>query len=274
MKSTKSFLSLFASATLLAGFSIGCGQKASDQQSSVKVTNGASITESEYPSVVLLVSLTPQGESICTGTFVNDSQVVTAAHCVEGLDAARPTIAYAKEDKATGEIGLAAVALNFVRQPAYDFAEGVNPKDIAVVNFPENTAPATSPLATTTPLVGDEMTIVGFGNNENFYDTTGSQSGSGAGNKRVGKNQVGKITDDGMIAFVGVPGAVPDLEAGELVGSGSGDSGGPLFVNGALAGVTSGGGLQESEIGLLSISFYVDVNNQVVKPFLDSVLKK
>ena len=73
---------------LLASTLIGCGSAA--QNSETKVTNGREITESTYPSVVLLVMELAEGQAICTGTFVNDSQVISAGHCVEGLDPADP----------------------------------------------------------------------------------------------------------------------------------------------------------------------------------------
>lgn len=269
MTKSKKLLSLFASATFLAGFGVGCGQKSEDQ-STLKVTNGRDIVETDFPSVVLLVAFSPEGESICTGTFVNDSQVVTAAHCVEGLDKTSPKLAYAKD--VGGELALGAAALSFERHPEYNFAEGVNPKDVAVVNFPANSAPAVSKIAAASPAAGETLTIVGYGNNENFIDEAGKQDGSGAGYKRVGTNKVGNV-EDGMIGFVGVGGKTEGLDQGELVSSGSGDSGGPLFVKDELAGVTSGGGFSPTEFGLVSVSLYVDLNSDSVKSFLSSVLK-
>lgn len=269
MRKFSPVLSLCVSATLLASLSVGCGQKG-EEQSSLKVTNGRSILETEYPSVVLLVSFSNEGESICTGTFVNDSQLITAAHCVEGLDSQQPKLAYVKE--VNGELSLAAVAQNFVRHPEYNFADGVNPKDVAVVNFPANSAPAVSKIAAATPALDETLTIVGFGNNENFIDDAGRQTGSGAGYKRVGTNTVLNVTD-GMIGFVGVGGKTEGVVEGELVSSGSGDSGGPLFVKDELAGVTSGGGFRPTEFGLVSVSLYVDLNSESVKSFLNANLK-
>jgi secreted trypsin-like serine protease len=255
---------------LLASTLIGCGTAA--QNSETKVTNGREIAESTFPSVVLLVMELPEGQGICTGTFVNDSQVVTAGHCVEGLNPANPTLYYARQT-ATGELE-GVQALNFVRNPRYNINLGVSPYDVSVVNFKPGTAPATSPRATRAPFAGETLTIVGYGNNVNSFDSWGQLTGSGAGTKRAGTNKVGSVSG-GFINFNGLPESDGLNAQGTLVSSGSGDSGGPLFVNGALAGVTSGGGLSpDGRGGYIAVSKYVDLNNTNVKPFLDSQLKK
>jgi secreted trypsin-like serine protease len=256
---------------LLASTLIGCGSPA--QNSETKVTNGREITESTYPSVVLLVMELAEGQAICTGTFVNDSQVISAGHCVEGLDPADPSM-YVVTKNAAGEYVATAKAVSFKRNPNYDISLGVSPYDVSVINFKAGSAPATSPLATRAPSAGDTLTIVGYGNNVNEFDRYGQLTGSGAGTKRVGTNKVGSVSG-GFINFNGLPEADGYTTSGTLVSSGSGDSGGPLFVNGALAGVTSGGGLRsDGRGGYLATSKYVDVNSVYVKSFLASQIKK
>ncbi len=99
-------------------------------------------------------------------------------------------------------------------------------------------------------------------------------TGSGAGVKRAGTNSVGSVSG-GFINFDGLPEADGETTPGTLVASGSGDSGGPLFVSGQLAGVTSGGGLpRDGRGGYYATSKYVDVNSVYVKSFLNSQLKK
>lgn len=254
---------------------VGCGSP-KEASSESKVTNGIQVKNTDFPSVVLLVKLDAAGESICTGTFVNDSQVVTAGHCVEGLNAARPFLFFVKsEDESSGR---PIQALSFVRHQNYDITAGVGPLDLSVINFPANSAPAVTPIISASPTAGEEFTIVGYGNNENFFDETGFPTGSGAGIKRSGTNKIADVAD-GMIAFVGVPGSIEGLEEGQIVSSGSGDSGGPLFVNGQLAGITSGGGFApiddgQGNSGLAAVSFYVDLNSQDSLNLLASVLKK
>ncbi len=257
---------------LLASTLIGCGTSA--QNSETKVTNGHEISESTFPSVVLLTILDANDKvaGICTGTFVNDSQVVSAGHCVEGLNPADPAMAFLTKDKDGNPALLKAES--FARHPNYSIRLGVSAYDVSVINFPAGSAPAISPRATRSPSAGQSFTIVGYGNNVNEFDSWGRMTGSGAGKKRAGTNSVGSVSG-GFINFNGLPEADGVTTQGTLVASGSGDSGGPLFVNGQLAGVTSGGGLpSDGRGGYYATSKYVDVNSAYVKSFLSSQLKK
>ncbi len=247
------------------------GQSPSTSES--KVTNGITVSGSTFPSAVLLISQSAQGESICTGTFVNDSQVVSAGHCVEGLSKSRPNLIVATEKN--GKIVPLARALSYARNPSYSIEDGVSPNDLSVINFPANTSPAITPIAAESPAVGEVFTIVGYGNNQNFRDSKGVLNGSGAGTKRAGSNRISQV-QDGMISFAGLTGtaAIEGIKPGQYVASGSGDSGGPMFVNDTLVGVTSGGGLARTQDGLeIAISFYVDLNSDISKAFLVKHLK-
>ncbi len=260
-------------AAALVALVSACGQ-ATQEDSSTKVTNGREIRESDFPSVVLLVANSAQGQSICTGTFVNSSQVVTAGHCLEGLNPVRPEMYYATED-ASGQVRAVARAISFKRNPAYSISLGVSKSDLGVLTFPEGTAPATSSLATVTPKAGDQLTIVGYGNNENYPSATEGVGGTGAGVKRAGVNEIADV-NEGLITFIGIPEKTSsEAPLGEYVLSGSGDSGGPLFVGGKLAGVTSGGGFASLEDGsAVAVSRYVDLTSTESRSFLASVLKR
>ncbi len=269
------WLNFAAIATLgLSAFACGTAyQTATD--SAVKVTNGREIAETDYPSVVYIASQVQDGVASCTATFVNDSQVVSAAHCVEGTSASNPSLYLVKVTYVDGEAQLSAVAKaqRWVRPANYNFDDGVNKLDVSVISFPANSAPAVSALAAVPTKAGDSLTIVGYGNNRNFIDDSGQFTGSGAGKKRVGTNQVGAVVD-GMIQFIGTPSAGSDFEPGSLVLSGSGDSGGPLFVNGRLAGVTSGGGVGKTSDGEeVYISQYVDLKSADSQALLKKALK-
>jgi hypothetical protein len=265
----------FAAAAGMALSLIGCGS-ADKEASAVKVTNGIEIAESEFPSVVFIVAQTREGLANCTATFVNDAQAVSAAHCVEGTSERNPAVYLIEQKMVAGRLQMRAVAKaqRWFRDANYDINDGVGPLDVAVINFPADTAPGTSELAVEDPQVGDELTIVGYGNNRNYVDTYGELSGSGAGKKRKGNNKVGNVTDDGMIQFLGLPEAVSEVEAGIYSLSGSGDSGGPLFINGRLAGVTSGGGFGETRDGdQVFISQYVSLRSKTSQALLKKALK-
>jgi len=271
----KNWLKFAAVAGLVLNtFACGTADRAATD-SAVKVTNGREIAETDYPSVVYIASQVQGGIASCTATFVNDSQVVSAAHCVEGTSASSPSLYLVKLTYVDGEAQLSAVAKaqRWVRPANYNFDDGVNKLDASVITFPENSAPAVSALAAVPTKAGDSLTIVGYGNNRNFIDASGQFTGSGAGKKRVGTNQVGAVID-GMIQFIGTPSAGSDFEPGSLVLSGSGDSGGPLFVNGRLAGVTSGGGVGSTGDGQeVYISQYVDLKSADSQALLRKALK-
>ena len=143
------------SAPVLAG-TIGflgsaCGTSP-EKRSQVKVTNGKKISESNFPSVVLLVMQTAKGQSICTGTFVNDRQLLTAGHCVASLDLENPSLYYVTMDyDENGEMYYQAIAQaeSIAINPRYSLTRdnGVNGSDVSVVNFPSNTAPAVSKIS-------------------------------------------------------------------------------------------------------------------------------
>ncbi|MDQ3232603.1 MAG: trypsin-like serine protease, partial [Pseudobdellovibrionaceae bacterium] len=200
-------------------------------------------------------------------------QIVSAAHCVEGLSDTNPQL-YVVTTNEDGELEATAKAVSIQRHPNYDIRLGVSAYDVSVIDFPEGSAPAVSAVATRTPSSGQPLTIVGYGNNVNEFDRYGELTGSGAGVKRSGTNTVGSVSG-GFINFDGLPEADGVTKAGTLVSSGSGDSGGPLFVKGQLAGITSGGGLRsDGRGGYEATSKYVDINSAYVKSFVISALKE
>ena len=271
MKSTMKKWTKPALAGTVALIMTACGKGPAAETADLKVTNGIKLSEDQYPAVVLIVKMVGEAQMMCTATFVNDHQIVTAGHCVEGLSEISPKLVVVqyKNGVANG-----VRALSFKRNPMYSMRDqnGVNPHDLAVVTFPAGTAPAVATIAAATPAVESPLTIVGYGNNRNFMSPDGQFEGSGAGEKRFGKNVLARNTD-GFLTFIGVPESASGVEEGDLVASGSGDSGGPMFVDGKLVGVTSGGGLAHLEDGTtVVVSNYVDLNSEESKAFLQRQL--
>jgi secreted trypsin-like serine protease len=260
---------------------VACGSPEDyESTSETKVTNGLQATAGEFPSVVLLhFSTGGYSSSICTGTFVNDAQVVTAAHCVydvlkAGRSASSMTFSKVMTNGSTQRI--AATKLQY--HPGYTVVPGkLSKHDLAVVTFPRYSAPATTKFYPNTPYVGQKFTIVGFGVNDYKYDASGQQYGTGSGIKRKGQNEISQVSN-GFIQFHGVHKASdPKVPLGQDSASGSGDSGGPLLISGALAGVTSGGGLGQARdangnLVTVKVSNYVDVNDSSNQDFLESAL--
>ncbi len=245
---------------LLAQLS-GCG--APQDFSELSVTNGREVKEGEFPSVVLLYD--QAAGAICTGTFVTPTKVLTAAHCsmsgtvdAEGkVDLKLAIIKIA--DSADKKAELVATSVAVYRNPLWDKnGKNVNKFDLGVVEFAPGVSKATSEFAKTAAAVGDRLTIVGYGLNQN----TNMNDPASAGIKRVGENKVASLSD-GFIQFNGAN--KTNKGDGTNSSAASGDSGGPLFINGKVAGVTSGGGWG----GFGSTrSLYIDLASPESKAFL------
>lgn len=262
---------LFASAALLfTGFTLSsCGSSDAIDVSGLKVTNGQVIEAGEYPSVVLLYD--KDAGSICTGTFVSETVVLTAAHCTMSGDVDADgnvdlTLRIIElEIDADGEkkASLVAESQQVIRNPDWDRAgRNVNRYDLGVVIFEEGVASAISEISPVPARVGDDFTIVGFGLNSS--DQNDSES---AGIKRKGNNRVTQISG-GFIQFLGKNSTTDG--SGTDVAAGSGDSGGPLFIDGRVAGVTSGGGW--GGFGRTR-SLYVDLHAASSKAFLSDFIE-
>lgn len=259
----KNSLKLFglASALLLGA----CGQSDNlEVGSEIKITNGIEIPAESYPSVVLLYD--PEASSICTGTFVTEEIVLTAAHCSMGgnVDASGNVdlTMYIIEinDPATNDAKIVGQSTKIVRDPLWDRnGKNVNRYDLGLVFFEKGVSKAVSKIASSGAQAGDDFVIVGFGLNGNDQST--------AGIKRYGANTVSSVSG-GFIQFTGQNG--PTNGDGTNSAAGSGDSGGPLFIDGSVAGVTSGGGF--GGFGRTR-SLYIDLHSATAKNFLQQYLR-
>lgn len=217
----------------------------------IKVTNGIQIAESEFPAVRQILRRSGSSNYICSGTFISDNALLTAAHCLDTLTPRNNRL------ERTGE-----QALHAWRHPDYNGDLGGT--DLGLLIFPDHTASEFASIRSVVPKKGDALTIVGYGNNEVWTTSSwwsGKQiKGRGAGVKRKGNNVIANLAR-GMIHFYGVPGRAPGVALGADVLSASGDSGGPLFIDSALAGITSG--------GWTDISSYVDLTSWDSLGFLE-----
>lgn len=194
----------------------------------VLVTNGRVINQDEYPAVVKI----KLGNSACTASFIAPRVLLTAAHCVKGKTFDADT--------------------KVLMHPLYLSSGEANRADLALIQFPTAKSQETVTIGAP-PAVNDEIEIVGFGLSDAQDRTT-------AGTKRRGVNTL-RERSNGMLVFSGL--IRGDAEDGKNSASASGDSGGPMFFNGNLVGVTSAGVIK----GETKFSIYVDLNSSDSKSF-------
>lgn len=214
---------------------ISCAKTTSTEAGLPSPSGSLSVTTTDYPAVGMVVL--PGGSGICTGTFISDRAVLTAAHCA----------------KADGRYSFVTSFGTFSTYTHLTMGPGVvdDPNDIAILIFDAGTARGNFVNMGDSVASGDTLRLVGFGCNN--LDTR-----AGAGTKRTGTNVVAELND--YINFITPASTVAGiLGSSNRAGSCFGDSGGPALatVNGALevVGVTHAGGTQGSSI----ISEYVNV---------------
>ena len=215
-------------------------QKYKDSNSSPLVTDGVEISTSEFPSVVRL----DLGDALCTGTFISSTTVITAAHCLES----RNVVFFNRIPSS-----------KLVKNSAY--SRNSLSDDIGIAIFPQGTAPDQTNLLGRSPKPGESATIVGYGNS--FYNTPFDEKGVGAGIRRKGLNTVHRL--NGEIVSLK---ANPTAESRSICGSG--DSGGPLLIEGKIAAVTSARTLDRSPPECL----YVDLSGRRSQIFLQNAARQ
>jgi hypothetical protein len=225
-------------ATLLCSFLMSAcsGSLLSGSQrpdSDLFLFNGRNIPEETHPHVYSIGG--------CTATFVSDNTLITAGHCVSRGGAVR----VARR--------LNARSLKVIHNPRYS-GTGVN--DVAIAIFPRGTAQATAPVFFGRLGVGDDVFAVGYG------CTNGGGSG---GTKREGVAKIASLSNGviGLRRSSDAPGSGNDVTLCP------GDSGGPLFRNGAVVGIASfwDGGAGRS-------SGHADLTAQSNRDFMRSVVEQ
>lgn len=239
-----------------------CKTSSDHDESVVKIVNG--IETSDYPAVVALYFTSSIGTGICTGTFIHNEWVLTAAHCIVG---------HPEPLKVTwAENGKTFEAIEVIAHPDFKRAEpgtAIEPQnsrsDIALIKFAVKNAPAIMPVNRDKDIIeGSVIIMVGYGSDIPKGDF------SRTGKKRLGRNII-KLADQGIIGISDLTRQVlKDALPGQISVTAQGDSGGPaLDDDGVIIGVTSMG----MNIQGATVAFFCDVNNPDAKSFLDKYLK-
>lgn len=252
-----------------------CGEYAGSQ---LKVTNGQIIQETDRPEVVNLYRRVYQngqlkGGATCTGTWIDRNTILTAAHCIgdgssdaEGKVLDLEIMVFEVTDHTTmpKKTQLVTRVTEGYRNKLWEAKKGFNRYDLAILKTEDKSSDerprGEARLSTTAPIKGDAIEILGYG----YYDMS-TFGKKGDDQKRVGRNTIAEVKD----GFINITGEVKEKSGGatgEAASAGNGDSGGPMFRQGALIGVASGGGTG----GLFARgeASYVDLNSSESKAFL------
>jgi hypothetical protein len=199
-------------------------QHAAESAGLPRIIDGTPTTD--FPAVAKLMIIDPGGESLCTGTLVSGSVILTAAHCVaDGATAIRAFL------RPNGDTENAYNAVSYTINPDFSFPFA----DLALVRLEApvvGIAPA--PLVSRKPRHRKLGTIVGYGE-----DSVGNLGLKEMGTVRIAKCPKG-------FPALGLPRGALARSLCWRAHPGRqdtchGDSGGPLLIGGSVAGVTSGG---------------------------------
>ncbi len=256
---------------LTMGLVMGSCAKQADVSRS-KIVNGTMAFYFEQPAIITLYD--ENLDAICTGTFISETQVLTAAHCTEANDVdpntgevgGKLSIVFI-DDLASHQAKVVATSTKIVRNPLWDaYGSGVNSADLAIITFPKGTWKTKAKISKRQAQVGDEIELYGYGLNQD----DDSSDISSAGVFRKGFNTIDTV-DGGFIGFLSF--SYNESGDGSYASSGQGDSGGPLFVNEEIVGVVSGG-RPPSSYGDDSYNYYVDLHSKVSQAFLDYAITR
>ena len=228
---------------------------------------GGAPSKDEPQTALLVGNLRANNYTICTGTWVSDSTMITASHCLEDTEkggmyfipgageivtaADLDTLVKRGVQPLKAIIGAPEFTIDRFDQTA--FANGMY-RDIAVLVFPPRTAPAYVPVSEAAIAPQEKLTLVGYGAISVFATLQGNQANEIDIRRRLGSNFIipePKLNDPGFQELQGylrfnlynVRGAaVSDGQtytAATVIGQG--DAGGPLLSGAALAGIAVAG---------------------------------
>jgi hypothetical protein len=225
------------------------GEKLTCESLAVNLVNG-SLTK-EHPEVGLIVITEGNGNAgTCTGTFVSANTMITAAHCIDNTEngnayyvpGIRPSLSDGSATfiKAEKVFHLDKTSEDFASQSQSAFDEIIY-KDIAVLVFPDVTAPAVAGIAATNPQADEEVTLVGYGATKTVDIMTAADSDNGRrmGQSLIADSMPATPDDDRLIFIGGFTSEESEAVLGEKSLVSKGDSGGPILHDGKLAGVLS-----------------------------------
>lgn len=181
------------------------------------IVNGKPVANQDIvsKSVVALVAEGADGQSLCTGSVVNEETILTAAHCVEGEPR---RIAVIFNPKVSGvDQGVVRMADRFLQNPRWNISDRRKDRgDLALVHFSGGLPAGYQPVAfltEKTPLTnGATVILAGYG-------VTSGKSSKGAGTLREAPTTI-----EGQFSNTEI------MTDGRTSSVCFGDSGGPAFI--------------------------------------------
>lgn len=231
-----------------------CRTPGAEGESGLKITNGQET--SGYSAVVRLDAAATGG--ICSGTFVDDETVLTAAHCIQ---------AWHDGDRTYPRVGgwvpdaIYYSPTYFQFQSGNAILPGGDRYDIAVIKYGAGAAAANGveafpKVASTFPGINTPVTLVGYG-----HTSLNDQSSNPEARKYTGTNTI-LTAGNGTITLTGPCAASNTTQVSVTA---PGDSGGPLlFGDYTIVGVVSNGGCSGGQ----AFSNYTAVTHDFAKQIL------
>lgn len=220
-----------------------CGGSDSEPSAcnALKIANGETCESKSIP-VVLLKLKSKNGDSVCSGTIITRTSILTAAHCVKGMTAIE--VVHRK-----GAVNISEGYYNGYY--SYTSTYGLSPYDVAILKVPEgfteSVGIASTPLGLASNIYhGEKLTTFGFGRDENNQISYNLPKAANVIFNEVSEDHIITYAYDGYTK--------------------GGDSGGPLVHKGAIVGVTTG------MITLFpEFNFFANVRNQANYSFIMSL---
>lgn len=186
-----------------------------------------------YPEVVELIADLADGMNArCSGTFIEEDTVLTAAHCL--FDHRGQAVRRLVYQAANGTEYPGTLYPSREYSPSGSMIDRVT-SDLGLVRFDRRLATKIATIAKKEPVKGDAITLVGYGVTDLLTET-------GDGDKNYGRNEVQLVKENVLYLAGFSDDKIPGVQQGVASVSGPGDSGGAIFnASGELIAVISAG---------------------------------
>jgi hypothetical protein len=248
-----------------------------------------------HPEVGFIYTGDDGAGSICSGTFLSDTTMITASHCLQ--DIATGGARYISGDvidlsgdkfSATVNSGIPAIKA-FIGAPSLtigkpELADRLqdHERDIAILLFPSGTFKNAAKILNKPLVANKELTLVGYGA-ITAPGYTDDKSGEPIQIKRVGTNRLAQMDPKFRAGFnpdfyiiSGNASSDGETKSSQAV-IGKGDSGGPLFLGQGLAAIASAGNVNPDSVkpfvnNAESLSFFASLQSTFARQFLANAI--